>query len=85
MPAKRKSSKPKPKKLGAGSFVQVVGSDIRHRTIVDRRILATHEPSGGLDSRSADLLRKWVAKRYARPVFPDAFNERVRPAGKWMS
>ena len=26
-----------------------------------------------------DLIARWTAKRYTRPAFPDAFNQRLKP------
>lgn len=31
-----------------------------------------------LDTNNLDLLKKWLAKRYTRAAFPDAFNERLK-------
>jgi hypothetical protein len=50
------------------------------RSRTSRRHLATCTPSAAhaLDPLTLALLREWIAKRYTRPAFPDAFNERVR-------
>jgi len=50
------------------------------RSRISRKHLAHCLPSAAhaLHPHTIDLLREWVAKRYTRPAFPDAFNERVR-------
>lgn len=55
---------------------------ITERLVVDRSLLARHEPAGRLDDASVRILALWLAKRYIRSAFPDTFNERVRPAAK---
>lgn len=54
--------------------------DIRHRATVDKNVLADIPPIAGAPARVRDrkLLAKWLGKRYSRPAFPDAFNERLR-------
>jgi len=49
----------------------------RHR--LNRAILANIEPSGyhPVERTLCDMVADWIAKRYARPAFPDAFNRRL--------
>ena len=54
-------------------------TDIRSRVTVDKRLLDDIPPlSEGPGPRERKLLAKWLAKRYVRPAFPDAFNGRLR-------
>lgn len=56
--------------------------DVQKRAKLARTLLALHGPASALDSAGTRLLAGWLAKRYARPAFPDTFNERIRPAAK---
>lgn len=57
-----------------------VGFSVHRRIVVPRSLLEDHKPHQSLrlgpDERR--LLCDWVAKRYVRAAFPDAFNERAR-------
>lgn len=53
---------------------------IAHRLAIERTLLARHAPTRTLDDAAIRMLARWVAKRYVRQAFPDAFNERIRPA-----
>ena len=55
---------------------------IRDRITAGREILAQSRPVDQLPDLDRDLLARWIAKRYTRSAFPDAFNERIRPASK---
>ncbi len=59
-----------------------VGFSIHRRLVVPRSVLEDHKPHDairlGRDERR--LLCEWVAKRYVRAAFPDAFNERAQAA-----
>lgn len=52
------------------------------RATIDRRRLATFspDPEWVVDGRDVRLVAAWLGKRYLRPAFPDAFNERLTPA-----
>ena len=54
--------------------------DIRRRVAVEKHRLATHCPDRDRQLSGSDVrsLAAWVARRYTRPVFPDAFNNRLR-------
>lgn len=60
----------------------VLAFSIHDRIIVPRSVLEDHAPHNSIrlarDERR--LLCEWVAKRYVRAAFPDAFNERARAA-----
>lgn len=64
----------------AGPQPHELSADCKYRTT--RRQLLGRRPSG--DHRVFDtdrrLISRWLAKRYDRAAFPDAFNARVRPA-----
>ncbi len=57
-----------------------VGFSVHRRIVVPRSLLEDHKPHTSLrlgrDERR--LLCDWVAKRYVRAAFPDAFNERAQ-------
>ncbi len=59
-----------------------VGFSVHQRLVVPRSLLEDHKPHDtirvGRDERR--LLCEWVAKRYIRAAFPDAFNERAQAA-----
>jgi hypothetical protein len=59
-----------------------VGFSVHKRLVVPRSLLESHKPHDSLrlgrDERR--LLCEWVAKRYVRAAFPDAFNERAQAA-----
>ena len=66
---------------GAGAFLDM---SIHDRWVIPRRELEGDAPDDGLSIEVEDLLVlvEWVAKRYTRPAFPDAFNERRADASK---
>lgn len=51
---------------------------VHDRWVVARSELESHppDPSLAVDGESLHILVEWIAKRYTRPAFPDAFNER---------
>ena len=49
------------------------------RLFVPRERLAGIDPEGPLGTEPPDLLVAWLANRYIRGAFPDAFNERLGP------
>lgn len=52
---------------------------IRERVMASKEHLAAHRPAPvALVPRDMALLAKWIARRYTRPAWPDAFNERLR-------
>ena len=58
--------------------------DVRHRLSVSKTVLSvdlgTAKPLGRLLDADLREFRAWLGRRYSRPAFPDAFNERLRPA-----
>ncbi|MCC5835437.1 MAG: hypothetical protein JJU20_11945 [Opitutales bacterium] len=62
-------------KIGESSF----RASCHDRYRIDRRLLAGLKPSEihPNDERLCDLITDWIAKRYIRPAFPDAFNIRL--------
>lgn len=50
---------------------------------VDKERLARYSPDGrySISHECLALLRNWLAARYRRPSFPDAFNDRMRETG----
>ncbi|MDQ2644658.1 MAG: hypothetical protein M3020_12630, partial [Myxococcota bacterium] len=64
--------------LGNGQFATV---DVRRRVTVEKSLVSAIEPvtSASLSVSERKVLAKWLGKRYTRPAFPDAFNERLRP------
>lgn len=60
----------------------VLAFSIHDRLLVPRPLLEDHAPHPSLVLGLAErrMLCEWVAKRYVRAAFPDAFNERLRAA-----
>jgi hypothetical protein len=60
----------------------VVAFSVQGRLVVPRSALEEHAPHPGIRLGREDrrLLCEWVAKRYVRAAFPDAFNERAQAA-----
>lgn len=57
--------------------------DVRKRCLVNRDLLTSCrvDESVTFEAAVVQKIARWVAKRYTRAAFPDAFNERLRPAG----
>jgi hypothetical protein len=55
-------------------------AEIRNRFLIPRQRLATADPAGNVTESDLRTLRRWLSNRYARAAFPDAFNDRFRPA-----
>jgi hypothetical protein len=57
---------------------------VNDRWTVARDELETRAPESALsvDGESLHVLVEWIAKRYTRPAFPDAFNERRNASTK---
>lgn len=55
------------------------------RHFVDRRLLATDDPAWTIGVRPRTELIRWLAARYVRAAFPDAFNERIALAQKQIA
>ncbi|MEN8130519.1 MAG: hypothetical protein ABFS45_10075 [Pseudomonadota bacterium] len=63
----------------------VNGHDAKHwlafpykRHLVDRRMLLDHEPQSFLeDERALAMILSWLARRYTRVAFPEAFVEQI--------
>src|SRR5262249_28922819 len=66
---------------------QLYMTSIHEKMRLDWQVLLKGLPDSRvqLDAATVDLLARWTAKRYTRPAFPDAFNERCRPAAKRVS
>jgi hypothetical protein len=62
----------------------VLSLTIHHRLLIPRADLEDHAPheSIRLGAEQRRLVCEWVAKRYVRAAFPDAFNSRVQSAHK---
>jgi hypothetical protein len=56
-----------------------VALEIRDRIVVPKQALAKLQPSVTLelDPTAVRMLANWVARRYTRPAWPDAFNQRL--------
>jgi len=52
----------------------------KDRAFLDRSLFTSNNPSGErqLPDVEIALIRSWMRKRYDRPAFPDAFDERLR-------
>lgn len=50
------------------------------RWYLPRDWLLDEDPTAQLPAKSLDLVRRWLARRYTRPAFPDAFERRWRGA-----
>lgn len=57
---------------------RIVEADIRERFLIDRNRLSRSKPDPDrrIDDPGVRQLTRWVAKRYIRSAFPDAFNAR---------
>ncbi len=55
---------------------------IKDRYFVDRALLVDHQPAERLDETDTRLIANWIAKRYVRSAFPDAFNDRITGAAR---
>ena len=66
---------------GADRFLDL---SVHDRWSIARSELEAHAPESGLsvDGESLHILVEWIAKRYTRPAFPDAFNERRNASTK---
>jgi hypothetical protein len=66
--------------LEQGAVVAAVEFSVHKRLVVSRSLLEDSTPheSRRLGRGERRLLCEWVAKRYVRAAFPDAFNERVQ-------
>lgn len=53
--------------------------DVRRRLTLAKESLSTIPPlaQSSVSEKDRKVLAKWLAKRYSRPAFPDAFNERL--------
>jgi hypothetical protein len=53
---------------------------VHDRVRLDRRVLLRHRPSDrwSISDEARFILGEWMARRYLRPAFPDAFNDRLR-------
>ena len=47
------------------------------RFFAPRELMASSAPTGELSPEAKRALGRWLANRYQRPAFPDAFNERL--------
>ena len=67
--------------LGVGGTPADYEMRAHDRRMIDRRILLDGNPDAVLqmDDETRGLVGKWLSKRYHRAVFPDSFNDRVRP------
>ena len=55
--------------------------DVRHRCWIEKaRLTGVPDDVLKLDRSATHQLAAWVAKRYTRPAFPDAFNDRLPTA-----
>jgi hypothetical protein len=65
-----------------GGEQAILAFSIHDRIIAPRSLLEKHTPHASIHLGHAErrLLCEWVAKRYVRAAFPDAFNERARAA-----
>jgi len=64
----------------SGSSRLLLELSIHEKHRMKRQLLETGEPITDCTVRPADIrtLAFWVAKRYARPSFPSAFNDRIK-------
>lgn len=67
--------------LGADQFLDF---SVHDRWTIARSELEADPPEAGLsvDGEPLQVLVEWIAKRYTRPAFPDAFNERRNASTK---
>jgi hypothetical protein len=67
-----------------GSFYEVSACE---RLSTPRELLekVSAEPSQALTGPLIKLVAEWVSKRYIRPAYPDAFNERIKKAKKQLT
>lgn len=70
--------------LCAGETPRWIGISIHDRVRVRKEVFGDIAPDGNciLPDEEIHMLRRWLAKRYTRPAFPDAFNERLGTVAK---
>ncbi|MFU8803990.1 MAG: hypothetical protein ACNA8W_09305 [Bradymonadaceae bacterium] len=68
--------------LGAGTDAMNARFAIRDRELIDKAKFGNISPSETheLTDQDRETVIRWIARRYTRPAFPDAFNERLRQA-----
>jgi len=57
----------------------VLNAKVHERWTLDRTLLSTEPPVRTLDDKTRRLIAEWLAKRYIRAAFPNAFDARWRP------
>lgn len=67
-----------------GNTTRWIDISIHDRVRVRKEAFGEMRPDGDtiLPDQDIHLLRRWIAKRYTRPAFPDAFNERLATVEK---
>jgi hypothetical protein len=63
----------------ASGVSQLYKVNIQQKFCAPRATLVDGIPRFQLEPEVRDLIARWTAKRYTRPAFPDAFNERLKP------
>lgn len=68
--------------VNMGRKLKVFETSVHDRVLLDRRVLLDHRPDASrtIVRETVSLIARWIVKRYYRAAFPDAFNERLRPA-----
>lgn len=58
--------------------------NVHEKVRIERALLCPHAPCAArrVDSDDVDVMAEWLAKRYTRAAFPDAFNDRLVPGYK---
>jgi len=56
----------------------ILSAKVHERFTLDRALLATEPPVRALDNKARRLIAEWLAKRYIRAAFPNAFDARWR-------
>jgi hypothetical protein len=71
-------------RVRVGGEVRLAEARGHERILVDRQELLGHRPDPRrvLDGGAPGEIANWLAKRYIRAAFPDAFEQRIRPSKK---
>ncbi len=61
-----------------GGASVILNAKVHERWTLDRALLSTEAPARSLDDKTRRLIAEWLAKRYIRAAFPNAFDARWR-------
>jgi len=74
-----------PRHLHYESSLGIYSADAAKRRSISREYLANLDPISQMEEGMRTLFASWLASRFSRPAFADAFNDRTREASKAIS